>query len=191
MKHRPWLRALFAVTGLSLGVALAIDMQSSEWALRLFLFLLLFFILPIIVLVLAVAQKWKALLHLVLFPALLMYLGFHVFNWIYWPSDIRVGFGSPPGGSGSYHIAYFYHRVGTEWIEGPTVEGWPMRVSFPDLNTDGHKDIRVIEEYGHSGDAIEFVFIPDAKDGNFWKPQRMESRLSAKYMPARFLHNYP
>ncbi len=191
MKQPPWLRALFAVIGLSLGVAFVIDKQSSEGALRLFLFPLLFFILPIIVLVLAVAQKWKALLHLVLFPALLMYLGFHVFDWIYWPSDIRVGFGSPPGGSGSYHIAQFYHRVGPKWIEGPSVEGWPMRVSFPDLNSDGHKDIRVIEERGNSGDAIEFVFIPDAKDGIFWKPERVDSQLSAAYEPLRFLHNYP
>jgi hypothetical protein len=191
LKNRPWLRALFAVIGLSLGVALVVDKQSSETALWSLSLLLLVFILPIVVLVLAIAKKWKTLLHLVLLPALLGYLGFHVFNWIYWPSDIRVGFGSPPGSSGSYHVAKFYHRVGTDWIEGPSVEGWPMRVSFPDLNSDGHKDIRVIEENGHGGDAIEFVFISDAKDGIFWKPQRLDSRLSAAYKPSRFFHNYP
>lgn len=191
MKPRPWLRALFAVMGLSLGVALVIDKQSSETALWFLSLLLVVFVLPIVVLVLAIARKWKTLLHLVLLPALFGFIGFQVFNWIYWPSDIRVGFGSPPGSSGSYHVAQFYHRVGTEWIEGPLVEGWPMRVSFPDLNSDGHKDIRVIEENSHSGDAIEFVFIPDAKDGIFWKPQRVDSRLSAAYEPSHFFHNYP
>lgn len=190
MKRRPWLRALFAVVGLLLGIALVIDKQSSETALWNLSFFFIF-IVPILVLVLTIARKWKTLLHLVLLPALIGYIGFHGFHWIYWPSDIRVGFGSPPGSSGSYHVARFYHRVGTEWIEGPSVEGWPMRVSFPDINSDGHKDIRVIEEHGHSGDAIEFVFIPDAKDGIFWKPQRMDTRLSAAYEPSRFFHNYP
>jgi len=191
MKPRLWLRALFAVLGLSLGVALVIDKQSSETALWILSFLFLLFIAPIVVLALAIARKWKILLHLILVPALIGYLGFHLFNWIYWPSTLRVGFGSPPGSSGSYHVAQFYHRVGTEWLEGPSVEGWPMRVSFPDLNSDGHNDIRVIEENCHSGDAIEFVFIPDGKDGIFWKPQRMDSRLSAAYDPSRFFHNYP
>lgn len=191
MKPHPWLRVFLAVIGLSLGVALVIDKQSSETALWLLSLLLLVVVLPIVVLVLAIARKWKTLLHLVLWPALLGFLGFHVFNWIYWPSNIRVGFGSPPGSSGSYHVAQFHHRVGTEWIEGPSVEGWPMRVSFPDLDSDGYKDIRVIEENGHRGHAIEFVFIPEGKDGVFWEPHRMDSRLSAAYKPSHFFHNYP
>ena len=191
MKPRRWLRAIFAVIGLSFGIALVIDKQSSETALWYLSFFFLIFIAPFVVLVLAIGRKWKILWHLVLLPTFLGYLGFHLFNWLYWPSNIRVGFGSPPGSSGSYHVAQFYHRVGTDWLEGPSVEGWPMRVSFPDLNSDGHKDIRVIEENTHRGDSIEFIYIPESKDGVYWAPHRMESRLCASYAPSRFYHNSP
>jgi hypothetical protein len=191
MKPRRWQRALSAILGLSLGVALVLNNLSNESALRILSGLLLVFVAPIGVLVLAMAGKWKILFHLILVPALLGFLVFHLFNLIYWPSDIRVSFGNPPGSSGSYVVAQFHHRVGEGWVEGPSVEGWPMSVSFPDLNSDGFKDIRVIEAHGHRGDAIEFVFVPDAKDGIFWKPHRMDSRLSAAYEPAHFFYHYP
>ena len=186
-----WLRALFAVLGLWLGIALVLDKQSSESGLWMLTTVFVMLGLPIVVLMLLVTWQWRILLDIILAPALLAFLGFHAFHWVYWPSNLRVGFGSPPGASGSYHVAQFYHKVGAEWIEGPMVEGWPMRVSFPDLNSDGHKDIRVIEETGNRGDAIEFVFVPDGKDGIFWRPHRMESRLSVWYGASRFSLNYP
>jgi len=71
------------------------------------------------------------------------------------------------------------------------MEGWPMKVAFPDLDSDGHKDIRVLEEKDLSGRAIEFVYIPCANDGIYWKAHRMDSRLSARYKPAGICHNCP
>jgi hypothetical protein len=109
----------------------------------------------------------------------------------YFPSNIRWSFGSPPGSSGSYHTVQFFENVGDVWIEGREVEGWPMRVAFPDLNSDGYKDIRVVEENDQRGDAIEFVYIPNATDGIHWKAHRMDSRLSATYKPAGISHNNP
>ena len=190
MKRQVWLRALFAILGVLVGFALVIDKQSSElglWNLTFTLFLLA----PIAVLFLALAEKWKILLHLLLVPSLLGFLAFQSFNWFYWPSNIRFSFGTPPGSSGSYHEVHFYHKVGPSWIEGPTVEGWPMRVAFPDLDSDGYKDIRVTEELGHRGDAIEYVYIPHARDGIYWKIHRMNSRLSTTYKPAGIFLNCP
>jgi hypothetical protein len=176
MKRQAWLRASFALLGVFMGVALVIDKQSSELAIWNLTFCLLLPI-PIVVLVLMLAQKWKILMHFLLVPALLGLIAFLSFNWIYWPSSIRFSFGTPPGSSGSYHVVQFEHKIGDQWIEGPTVEGWPLRVAFPDIDSDGYSDIRVVEENGRRGDAIEFVYIPSAKDGIYWKTHRMDSRL--------------
>ncbi|HEY8962487.1 MAG TPA: hypothetical protein VIM57_09800, partial [Luteolibacter sp.] len=85
----------------------------------------------------------------------------------------------------------FQNQVGDQWLDGPSMEGWPMKVAFPDLDSDGHKDIRVLEEKDLSGRAIEFVYIPCANDGIYWKAHRMDSRLSARYKPAGICHNCP
>jgi hypothetical protein len=190
MNRQAWLRAFFAVLAVVVGFALVINKQSSEldlWCLAFFLLLLF----PMAFLFLALAEKWRILFHFLLLPALFGFLAFQCFNWLYWPSNIRFSFGTPPGASGSYHTVQFYHKIGDHWIEGPEVEGWPLRVAFPDLDSDGYKDIRVVEENGHKGDAIEFVYVPNAKDGIYWKAHRMDSRLSATYKPAGIFHNYP
>lgn len=191
MKVRQWITAgLPPVLGLWLGVVIVNFRHSSGTDLQFLIALLIVFVAPIVSLVLAATGRWKILFQLMLAPPLFAFLGVQLFSLVYLPSDIRVGFDYPPGASGSYHVAQFHHRVGEEWIEGPKVEGWPMSVSFPDLNSDGYKDIRVVEtRNGHSGDSIEFVFIPDGKDGRFWKPHRMKSRLSATYKPAHLYYN--
>ena len=188
MSRQAWLRSLFAVLAVVVAFALVIDKRSSELALWHIVFLLGLPV-PVAILFLALAEKWKILLHFLLLPALLGFLAFHCFNWLYWPSDIQFSFGTPPGASGSYHVVQFYHQIDGRWIEGPTVEGWPMQVAFPDLDSDGYKDIRVVKENGHEGGAIEFVYIANAKDGIYWKAHRMDSRLSATYKPAGIFHN--
>jgi len=183
MNRQTWFKSLFAVLAVIVGFALVIDKQSSELALWYLLFLLLLLV-PIAILFLALAGKWKILLHFLLLPALLGFLTFQCFNWLYWPSNIRFIFGASPGASGSYHVVQFYHEINGRWIEGPWVGGWPMRVAFTDLDSDGCKDIRVVQENSRSGDAIEFVYIPNAKDGIYWKARRMDAGLSATYEPA-------
>ena len=190
MNRKAWLRALFAVLAVLVGYALVVDKQSSELALW-HLALLLLLVVPLATLFLALAGNWKFLLHFLLLPALLGLLAFQCFNWLYWPSDIRFSFGTPPGASGSYHAVQFYQKIGHHWIEGPEVEGGPLRVAFPDLDSDGYKDIRVVEENDHRGDAIEFVYIPNAQKGIYWKSHRMDSRLSATYKPAGISYNNP
>jgi len=190
MKRQAWLRASFGLLGVLIGVALVFDKQSSELAIWNLTFCLLI-PMPIVVLILMLAQKWKILMHFLLLPALLGFIAFQCFNWFYWPSDLRFSFGSPLGASGSFHAVQFYHKNADQWIEGPEVEGLPMRVTLPDLNSDGYKDIRVVEENSHRGDAIEFVYLPNAKDGIHWKTHRMDSRLSATYKPAGISHNNP
>jgi len=190
MNRQAWLRASFAALGVVTGCALVIDKRSSELAIWNLTFLLLL-PTPIVVLCLLLAEKWKVLLHLLIVPALLGYLAFQGLDWFYWPRNIRFQFWSPPGATGSYHCVQFQHQVGDQWVDGPLVEGWPMKVSFPDLNSDGHKDIRISEEKDHSGRVIEFVCLPNAKDGIYWKAHRMDSRLSASYKPAGICHNCP
>jgi energy-coupling factor transporter transmembrane protein EcfT len=190
MNRQTTLRAIFAVLGLAVGFALVIDRQSSNMGLW-FLASIYLILAPIALLFLAVAGKWKVILYFILVPPLLGFLAFQCFNWFYFPSNIRWSFGSPPGSSGSYHTVQFFEKVGNAWIEGPEVEGWPMRVAFPDLNSDGYRDIRVVEEKDHRGESIEFIHIPNATDGVHWKTHRMDSRLSAAYKPAGISHNNP
>jgi hypothetical protein len=182
---------IFAALGVLVGLALVFDKRSSDMALWFLLGYFVILIVPIAILFLVLAGKWKILFHFLLVPALLGYLAFQCLNWFYWPPNIRFSVGTPPGSSGSYHVVQFDHRIGDQWIEGPTVEGWPMRVTLPDLDSDGYKDIRVVEENSHIDDAIEFVYIPNAKDGIHWKIRRMDSRLSATYKPAGISHNNP
>jgi hypothetical protein len=189
MNRQAWLRVSFAVIGVVIGCALVIDKRSSELAIWNLTFLLLLPI-PIGVLWLLLAEKWKVLLHIIILPALLGYLAFQGLDWFYWPRNIRFQFSSP-GATGSFHRVQFQNQVGDQWVDGPSVEGWPMRVSFPDLDSDGYDDIRIVEESGRGGDVIEFLYIPNSKDGVYWKAHRMDSRLSASYRPAGICHRCP
>lgn len=65
---------------------------------------------------------------------------------------------SYPGNTGSFHMVQFYFKVNGKWLEGPSVEAWPMTLSFPDLNGDGYPDIRVTENI--EGGVVEFVYLP-------------------------------
>jgi len=190
MSRHAGLRALIAAFGLLVGVSLVIDKQSSELAIW-GLCGLLFLPLPIVALFLMLAEKWKILLYFLVVPVLLGFFAFQGFDWLYWPRNIHFKFWSPPGASGSYHVVGFEHKVGDRWIEGPTVEGWSLRVAFPDLNSDGYRDIRIVEENSPSEDAIEFVYISNPTDGIYWKTHRMNSRLSVTYKPAGISFHQP
>lgn len=176
--------------GVLVGLALVVDKRSSEPILWLLLVLPAIGF-PIVILFLMIAEKWKVILNFALIPLILGYLAYHSFHWIYWPSNIRFGFHSPSRASGTYHVVRFYHQIGDQWIDGPSVEGWPMTVSFPDINSDGYEDIRVMKKHLRNEGAIEFVFLPHAMDGIHWKSYRTNAKLSATYKPAGFFLNQP
>jgi hypothetical protein len=104
------------------------------------------------------------------------------------PSNIDYAF-SYPGNTGSYHMVQFYFRHDGHWLEGPSVEGWPLTVSFPDLNGDGHPDIRVTDNA--NGGSVEFVYLPKNDGHCFWRAVKNETRLSAGYPPGHYFSNYP
>jgi hypothetical protein len=107
MNRQTTLRAIFAILGVSVGIALAIDKQSSDMALWSLVFIYLLLV-PIALLFLALAEKWRIILYFLLVPPLLGFLAFQCFNWLYLPSNIRWSFGSPTGSSGSYHTVQFF-----------------------------------------------------------------------------------
>jgi hypothetical protein len=113
-------------------------------------------------------------------------------NWITYgilvPPYIRF-IVSYPGNVGDYHKVQFYFKHDGRWSEGPTVDGWPMTVSFPDLNHDGHRDIKVTEN--SSGKSVEFIYLPKNDGRCFWRPVKNDSRLSAAYPPANYYSGYP
>jgi hypothetical protein len=104
------------------------------------------------------------------------------------PSYIRYTV-SYPGNVGSYHEVRFQFRHNGQWLDGPTVEGWPMTFSFPDLNNDGYRDIRVTDKYEQK--SVEFTYMPKNDGRCFWHPVKNNSRLSASYPPANYYSNYP
>jgi hypothetical protein len=119
---------------------------------------------------------------------LLAYCGFQITARYLIPADIRFDF-SCPGNTGSYHAVQFYFKHDGRWLEGPAVEGWPLKVSFPDLNGDGHCDIRVVENGGTG--SVEFVYLPQNDGHSFWRAVKNDSRLSAAYPPTDYFSNFP
>lgn len=96
------------------------------------------------------------------------------------PSNIKCEF-SYPGNTGTYQAVQFYFKHDGRWLGGPSVEGLPLTVSFPDLNGDGYPDIRVTENEG-SG-SVEFVYLPQNDGHTFWRAIKNDTRLSAAYYP--------
>lgn len=74
-------------------------------------------------------------------------------------------------------------------IEGPWVGGYPLSVSFPDLNGDGHRDIRV---KGGGGMLAEFEALPVPQGDKRWRYVR-GSGFRMHYLPEglRYGHSSP
>lgn len=136
-------------------------------------------------------RRWPVFIKAIGLHFACLALGYAAFeatwHWLV-PSNINFEF-SYPGASGSYHAVRFHFKVNGQWIAGPSVEGWPVTVRFPDLNGDGHPDIRVTETNG-SG-VVEFVYLPDDNGKVYWHLVKNSSALSAAYEPAREFSNYP
>ncbi|MEM1058526.1 MAG: hypothetical protein AAGK14_04695 [Verrucomicrobiota bacterium] len=127
--------------------------------------------------------------HLFFSYLIVLIASYFVCVWLWQPSHVRF-FVSNPGATGSYQMMEFEHWMDGGWIEGPTVEGWPMYLTFPDIDGDGFQDIRV-QDTVHAGGVIEFIYQPKALDGVYWKPGRLEGRLTAGYPPSSTFYNYP
>jgi hypothetical protein len=96
----------------------------------------------------------------------------------------RISYGFSYGQPGSWHEVQFRSVEGGKTVEGPWVGGYPLRVSFPDLNSDGHKDIRV----RGSGLLTEYVYLPDSDGSSHWHLVRNEGFM-VSYPPDG--HYYP
>ena len=104
------------------------------------------------------------------------------------PSGIRLEF-SYPGNTVSYQRLRVYFLQGKEWMEGPELEGWPMRVTFPDLNYDGHFDLRVTSIYQKG--TVEFIYLVKSDGRRFWHEVRDDSDLSVSYPPDGVAAKWP
>lgn len=191
--HAPMKRALltlptviFGISGILIGILVAIDSVNSDPSLMDLCFLL-FAAYGAGVFVMLVIGRGKALLLRSLFAALLSVITVYIVAWIQCPTNIRYEY-SYPGNTGTYQKVQFYHKESGQWIEGPSVEGWPLTVSFPDINHDGYSDIRVIESLSPEKGVIEFIYIPKPKDKIYWKAGRMDSELSAAYPPGKIFY---
>jgi hypothetical protein len=76
----------------------------------------------------------------------------------------RISYEFSYGQSGSWHEVQFRSIEGGETVKGPWVGGYPLRVSFPDLNSDGHRDIRV----RGSARLTEYEYLPDSDGPSHW-----------------------
>ncbi len=99
------------------------------------------------------------------------------------PRNLRYEFRR--GQSGSWHEVQFHHRKDGRWIEGPWIGGWALAVSFPDLDWDGHRDLRAT---GARGRVAEYVFLPKAEGDRHWHLVRNEGYY-VSYPPDG--HYYP
>jgi hypothetical protein len=94
------------------------------------------------------------------------------------PPEIKYEVSYPAdGATGTYDIVQFYFKHDGRWLEGPSAEGWPMTFSFPDLNKDGHHDIRIVQN--GTNRSVEFVYLPQNDGHTFWRILKNDSDLSA------------
>jgi hypothetical protein len=101
------------------------------------------------------------------------------------PRHIRYKFNYGSGASGTWHEVQFYSDYSAKEAKGPWVGGWPLKVSFPDLNKDGFQDIQV-----HHGnwDIVEFVYQPLVSEDKCWKLHRNEGPLMVHYPPSGIIY---
>jgi len=175
--------------GILIGAVIAIDAESSDSSF-IGICILLSMAYVAFLFVMLILGKSRRLLAPSACGGLLAFITWQVLVWVECPANIRYEF-SNPGNTGTYQKVQFYHKVSGHWIKGPSVEGWPLTVSFPDINHDGHPDIRVVESLAPKKGAIEFIYIPESQDGIYRKAGRMDSALSAGYIPGKIFHNYP
>lgn len=102
--------------------------------------------------------------------------------WPLHPSNIDYRFDY--GASGGWHEVQFSFTRDGQKIEGPWVGGFPLRVSFPDIDRDGFKDIRVTETAGvGAGGTVEYLYLPKNDGTKFWKLFRNDTGLRVSYPP--------
>ncbi len=101
------------------------------------------------------------------------------------PRHIHYEFSYGTGASGTWHEVQFYSDYSAKEAKGPWVGGWPVKVSFPDLNKDGFQDIQV-----HHGDLdfVEFVYQPLVSEDKCWKLHRKEGQLMVHYPPSGLIY---
>ena len=69
------------------------------------------------------------------------------------------------GHSPSWQAVQFSLFRDGEYVEGPWVGAYPLRVSFPDINGDKYRDIRID---GYAG-VVEYQFLPErGAHGQYW-----------------------
>ncbi len=107
--------------------------------------------------------KWKWLAGAVALTFLIPCLAWRgVWRWVH-PPNIRYEFSY--GQSSSWGAVQFSFLANEEWREGPWVGAWHVTVRFPDLNGDGHADLRVT---GNGGMVAEYIYLPEGTNGRWW-----------------------
>jgi len=178
---------VFGVVGGFLGLLLATDSRNSDSDLVGFCIILAFIAYGILAFLTLVFAIGEMLLLRSFLSGVIAFLTFQISSWFQCPSNIRYEF-SYPGNTGTFQKVQFYNKVAGRWLEGPSVEGWPLTVSFPDINHDGYPDIRVVESEAPQKGVIEFIYIPEPKDNVYWKAGKMKSALSASYLPGKIFY---
>lgn len=114
----------------------------------------------------------------VLFGAvMLLGLAVAAFRWSFLHPK-RISYEFSYGQSGSWHEVQFRSIEDGENVKGPWVGGHPLRVSFPDLNSDGHRDIRV----RGTGRLAEYEYLPDSGGPRHWRLVR-KNGFEVSYPP--------
>jgi len=181
-----FLSALFPailVVGSVVAAVCQLDSNSVNWDTVFIIAALVSAPFSVLSTVMIVCKKWQSLKM-----ALIIYVGAPLLAWALFSVILRILIPpyirytvSYPGRVGSYHKVQFQFKHNGQWLEGPTVEGWPMTFSFPDLNNDGYRDIKVTDNYDFK--SVEFIYLPKNDGRCFWRPIGNNSRLSASYPP--------
>lgn len=178
---------IFLILGLYAGCQVGLDAADSEPAFTMLLVYGIIFLGPFIGVGWLVWGSWQPpskerwyLRILRLFIMVLAIIGAHAFgSWRVCPSHIRYEFDYSVGASSTWHEVQFHHLENGQWIQGPRVYAWPMAVSFPDLNHDGHRDIEVT---GHG--RVTFLYLPQNNGRQYWQLHEREGSYDVSYAPA-------